>query len=196
MIRIDVVLPVMLVFLLVAAGPTVAIDPEPIARPASNETATPADTDTRRVSTSVDELAVSGYSNRGDGHVVVVELVRPDGTTVRLAVTEVTNSTWNTTLDIAAVPPGSYTLRVTDGDVETSTALEIRVTPTPTETPFETPTAVPTPDDTPTATPTAQTTRPLPSPVPTLAQSPGFGAGTAIVAVVLAVAALGWRRRR
>lgn len=195
MIRTDVVLPVVLVLLLFGAGPTVAVTPEPTVQPVSNETATAADTDIRRVSTSVDELAVSGYSNRGDGHVVVVELVHPDGTAVRLAVTEVTNSTWNTTLDIAEVPPGSYTLRVTDGDVATSTTLEIGVTPTPTETPFETPTLTTRPDDTPTATP-VPTPKPLPSPVPTLAQSPGFGAGTALVAVVLAVAVLGWRRRR
>jgi hypothetical protein len=187
----------LVVVLVLAAGtaPTVAGDSTPAVHTASNATAA-SDSDGRRVPTSVDELAVSGRSNRASGHVVVVELRRPDGTVTRSTDAVVVNGTWNTTLDLAGVPPGSYTLRVTDGDMTSSAPVAIVVTPTPTETPFETPATVPAPADTSTSTarPTP-TTMPIPSPVPTLAQSPGFGVRVAVVAFALCVAVLGWRRR-
>lgn len=190
------------VFVLVlAAGtaPTVTADSTPVVHTASNATAA-SDSNGRRVPASVDELAVSGRSNRASGHVVVVELRRSDGTVARSTDAVVVNGTWNTTLDLVGVPPGSYTLRVTDGDVTSSAPVAIVVTPTPTDTPFETPATVPAPADTSTSTltPTARpmpTTMPIPSPVPTLAQSPGFRVRVAVVAFALCVAVLGWRRR-
>lgn len=146
---------------------------------------------------SADDLAVSGESNRADGHWIVVELLRSDGSVARSVDAAVTNGTWRATLDLAGIDPGSYTLRVTDGDVASSVPVVV-VAATPSETPFESPT--PTPDDTQTAAPTVTpppTTMPIPSPVPTLARSPGFGVGTAVVAVVLVffIVGVGWRRR-
>lgn len=186
----------LILVLVLAAGtaPTVAGDATPAADTASNATAT-STSDGRRVPASADDLAVSGRSNRADGHVVVVELRRPDGTVARSTDAVVTNGSWNTTLGIVGLSPGSYTLSVTDGEVASSVSVEIVVTPTPAETPFES-SQPPTSADTPTSTARpVPTTRPIPSPVPTLAGSPGFGVGVAVVAFVLCVAVLGWRRR-
>ena len=148
------------------------------------------------MSTTSDELAVSGRSNRPTGTTVVVELAHPNGTTVRSTTTTVSNGTWRTTLDVAGLDPGTYHVRVTDGEIAASTTVEL-VSTTPSETPFESTTSPPSDRRTSTATLTAvPTPEPIPSPVPTLAQSPGFDVGAPLAALLLSAGTLAWRRHR
>jgi hypothetical protein len=176
-----------------AVSPSVVSASTPSDGPAVEQVAT----DGWTVSTTRDELAVSGRSNRASGTTVVVELVHSNGTTLRTATATVSNGTWNATLDVATLAPGTYQLRVTDGAVAASTSVAL-VSTTPSETPFETTTAAAA-SRTPTATAAAtvvSTPAPLPSPVPTLARSPGFDAAAALVALSLSAGALAWRRHR
>jgi hypothetical protein len=159
------------------------------------EVGTENDSDGWRLSAEADELVVSGRSNRENGTTVFVDLLRPDGRAARSAAATVSNGTWNTTLDVAGLAPGSYTLRVSDGETARSVPVAFVVTPTPAETPFVPPTTTATPTPVPTATP-ATPTASIPSPVPTLATSPGFGVLSVVAALVCVAGAVALLARR
>jgi hypothetical protein len=151
-------------------------------------------------------VSVSGRSTSEDGSTVVVELAR-DGTRVASASASVTNGTWNTTLDLSAVDPGSYRLSIDDGEATATRAVVVgpatpstaRPTPTPTDTDPDASNG----DGTPTAGRTATVSPDTAvatgsSSATTSTRFPGLGPVAGAGAVVLAalVALVRSRRRR
>jgi hypothetical protein len=147
-------------------------------------------------------VTVSGTSNREAGTTVLLELVRGDGTTVPLGEARVADGTWETTVDLSVVDPGTYTLRVTAGAAAASVHVEVVDTlRPPSETPFvttTTPSTAPGDPTEPTVTaspssppPPAPTATPTSTPAgTTAARTPGFGGGTTFAAVAVVVAAV------
>jgi len=144
-------------------------------------------------------LVVTGISNRGEGHTIIVTVKGPVELTPQTVPVE--NGTFNATFDTSDAKPGTYTVKADDGDGHTDevtvdivaagatpvpTPLPTGVTPTPAPTAApETPTPAP-------ATPTPAPATPTPTPKPT----PGFGASVFTIAGLLAIAYLVLRRRK
>jgi len=144
-------------------------------------------------------LVVTGISNRGEGHIIIVTVKGPVELTPETVPVE--NGTFNATFDTSDAKPGTYTVKADDGDGHTDevtvdivatgatpapTPLPTGVTPTPAPTAApETPTPAP-------ATPTPAPATPTPTPKPT----PGFGASVFTIAGLLAIAYLVLRRRK
>jgi hypothetical protein len=142
---------------------------------------------------------VSGRSTGEDGSTVFVELLGSDGTTVRFAETTVTNGSWNATLDLAGVSPGTYRLVADDGRASDSLAVTLTGR-TPSATPSPTPRSTPGEGESTTAggssaVPGTTTSPPAvtaPASESTTTRFPGFGPPVAVAAVgsVLVVLAL------
>ena len=110
---------------------------------------------------TADELLVTGTSNRENGTVVLLDLQQ--GTrTVAVGDAEVNASgRWRTTVGVAEVDPGEYTLGAETGDATDVRTVRLGLASTqaetPTATPAPTPTERPTATATTTATPTTET---------------------------------------
>jgi hypothetical protein len=153
-----------------------------------------------------DTLVVAGTTNRENGTAVLLDL-RNGSATVAVGDAEVNASgRWRTTVDVADVAPGEYTLRTETGDASDVRTVRVGVastpaataTTTPTATPTESPTTTPAPTVTPrsetaaaaggTRSATARTAR-------TETAGDGFGAVT-VVAALAALLVIVARRRR
>jgi hypothetical protein len=145
---------------------------------------------------------VSGRSTSEDGSIVVVELIGSAGTAVRSEESPVSNGSWNATLDLTGVPPGSYRLVVDDGRASDSLTVTLARW-TPSATPSTTrSTSV---EGEPTATDVSSellTTTTSPSPATTAeadattTRFPGFGPSGAVAAAVIVLVVLALRSRR
>jgi hypothetical protein len=78
-------------------------------------------------------VSVSGRSTSEDGTTVFVELRRGDATT-SVAEASVTNGTWNATLDLDGVEPGTYRLLAETPSTRASQAVVARTAPSTTRT--------------------------------------------------------------
>jgi hypothetical protein len=171
---------------------------------ALNVTATDPRVSVETVRRREDALVVAGTANRENGTVVILDLRRG---TRPVAVGDATvnaSGRWRTTVDVAGVAPGEYTLRAETGDATDLRTVRVgsaarTATPTPAPTPTERPPPTAT---TATATPTAAAARGTRNAtaraVRTEAPGDGFGpvAVLAGVAALLSLPALLARRRR
>jgi PGF-CTERM protein len=141
-------------------------------------------------------LAVSGTTNREEGHSMLMTAKGPTELTPVIAPVKA-DGTFNATFDTTGAKEGTYTVKVDDGDGHTDeTTVNIgaaKPSPTATATPTATP-ATPTPTVPPTATP-ATPTPATPTPATPTPKTPGFEAVFAI-AGLLAIAYLVLRIRK
>ncbi|MCD6214031.1 MAG: hypothetical protein J7J46_03530, partial [Candidatus Desulfofervidus sp.] len=124
-------------------------------------------------------LVVTGISNRGEGHTIIVTVKGPVELTPETVPVE--NGTFNITFDTSDAKPGTYTVKADDGDGHTDEVTVDIVAPGATPAPTPLPTGVtPTPAPTAapaTATPAPATATPAPeTPTPTPQPTPGCGA--------------------
>jgi len=144
-------------------------------------------------------LVVTGISNRGEGHTIIVTVKGPVELTPETVPVE--NGTFNASFDTSDAKPGTYTVKADDGDGHTDELTVDIVAPGATPVPTPLPTGVtPTPAPTAapaTATPAPATATPAPeTPTPTPKPTPGFGASVFTIAGLLAIAYLVLRRRK
>ncbi|MFB6080513.1 MAG: HVO_2072 family ArtA-dependent S-layer glycoprotein [Haloferacaceae archaeon] len=141
---------------------------------------------------------VRGTTNRNPRDATItVEVVDSEDDTVADATVRAWggDGVWTTTLTVPAdTPPGTYALRIDDGENVATRNVQIRARE-PTATPTEVPTtASPTPTAGPTTT--GRTTTGATTSSPTTGGGPGFGTLAALCALVLvALAGLATRRR-
>ncbi|WP_192918648.1 hypothetical protein [Salinigranum salinum] len=149
---------------------------------------------------------LAGRSASEDGTTVFVELLGSDGTAARSTEATVTNGTWNVTLDLSGVSPGTY--RLTADTAEASDSVAVAVvsrTATPSS---RTPTASEpttgdesdpgrdsTPSEASTPTSTSTSASPATDAATTSTRFPGFGPVVAGCALALVVVALSRRAR-
>jgi major cell surface glycoprotein (TIGR04216 family) len=156
------------------------------------------------------EVTITGTSNREDDTEVFIEVLNTDEESIASATADVDGSTssWETTIDMSSVPPGSYTIRAQDDESTAERDFQL-ASSTPTATPDE---ETPTPeDDTPTEEPDTPTETDSPTPTdtpepdtpamedtdtdsPTETTGPGFGVVVGILAL-LGAGLLATRRR-
>jgi hypothetical protein len=158
-----------------------------------NVTATAPRVAVETVSRAGDDLVVTGTSNRENGTLVLLDL--RDGTRPVAAADAEVNASgrWRTTVDVSGVDPGRYALRAETGDALDDRTVRIGDAPTPatatrTPRPTETSTATPTPP-TPesTAGVAAETGETVTGATRTAATGVGFGAVSALLALLSAL---------
>lgn len=148
-------------------------------------------------------MVVAGITNlQPDENLIVVEVVTESGDLVAVADTDAWGRDGEWVAALPGLAPGTYFVEADGGSASDTVALTV-VAPTPTPTEADTPTPTPTETNTPTPTPTetvtpTATSTPTPTPTststptPTATSAPGFGAATALAAVVAGLFAAAW----